>query len=118
VIYSGVDLFMLRARILRIRNEKAFEDTVFGELDRSIYRVSCQIWCAKNVVRWLLLPTAIYIVISNTQHFSWTGVIAAAIGYPLCYLAMRFAWKHRYEREKRSLEALRVELTSSTAVSW
>jgi hypothetical protein len=114
VIYGGVALFVLRASILRRRHEKTFDTTILGELDRAICHVNCQIWRAKNVVYWFLLPTLAYTAISMTQHFRWPGFFAVLVGYPICFFMMRFSWKRKYEPEKQSLESLRTELGVAT----
>ena len=113
-MYGGVALFVLRGSILRRRHEKTFEATVLGDLDRALFRVKCQIWRAKNVLYWFLLPTMAYTALSLTQHFRWPGFLAVLVGYPVCFLLMRFGWKRACEAERESLDSLRTELVELT----
>lgn len=109
-IFVGVAIFTVAGRIRRVRAERRFEPTVLGELDRAIHRLDWQIWRARNFAWWFLLPTVIYSCISMTQHFTWSGALAAAIGYPFTYGAIELARRRSFLPQRRSLEALREEL--------
>lgn len=110
VVFAGVALFMLWHRFQRIRRERGFDDTMLGELERAIHRVDCQIWRARHFAWWFLLPSVLYSALSMSQHFTWTGFVAALIGYPAAFLAVQLAWRFPQSRERRSLAALRAEL--------
>ena len=112
LIYAGIAIFTLRFRFRRKRREREFPSTVVGELDRALYRADCQIWRMKNFLWWFLVPGGIYVLISMTRNFTWSGALATAIGYPACYLAVGFS-RRLIERERRNLQALRTELASA-----
>lgn len=113
VINLGIVAYVLVQRGRRLRRERAYESTLLGELDRALFRVTRAIRRWQTFGWWFLVPLTVYTAISLTQHFTWTGALAAAIGYPLAWLVVQLSWKRGYLPEKRNLEALRAELAAS-----
>ncbi len=111
--YLAFFVIAIARRLLRRQDEKQFEDTMLGELDRAIWRVDYLITQGRSLVLWYLLPLLLLfgIVAYRNEKLLW-AVALFVILLPITYVAGRWEVNRFYLPKKRSLEALRDTLTS------
>lgn len=114
VFYLGFGIFSFIRRLIRRNEEKPFDQTVLGELDKAIWRVDYLMRQGKNVIIWYLLPLAL---ILGVMSFFDTKRLLWAFGMMLIVTAATYyayRWENRkfHLPNKHNLETLRGKLTA------
>ncbi len=98
-------LFVLVARIRRLRDMNKFDRSLLGDLQHALATASYQVRIAQ-VMRWNILPMALLILLSFWENgiSAWVSIVAM-IFFGVAYYAS--GWENNiYKRKKRELEAL------------
>jgi membrane protein insertase Oxa1/YidC/SpoIIIJ len=114
VFYLAFVVFSFTRRLIRRNEEKPFDQTIAGELDKAIWRVDYLMRQGKNAIIWYLIPLA---AILGVMSFLDTKRLLWAFGFIVVTIVVSY---FEYQREnkkihlpnKRNLEALREKLTA------
>ncbi len=115
-MYIAYALFSVFWRLARKREEVHFPETMLGELDKAIWRIDYLIQQGRSIINWYLLP--LLIVASLVMVLNQKPVLALVlllVVLPGGYLGARWEVRKFHLPKKRSLEALRETLTSSSS---
>ena len=120
VFYLAFAIYGFIRRLIRQNEEKPFDQTVLGELDKAIWRVDYLMQQGKNVIIWYLIPLAL---ILGIMSFFDTNRLLLAFGMMVIvtaatYLGYRWENKKFHEPNKNNLEILREKLTASEDQSF
>lgn len=115
VFYLAFGVYGLIRRLVRRNEEKPFDQTILGELDKALWRVNYLMHQGRHVIIWYLIPLALILGIMSfldTKRLLWAFgmmvivTIATHFGY-------RWEIKKFHAPNKHNLEILREKLTSS-----
>ncbi|MBL4769913.1 MAG: hypothetical protein JKY61_01905 [Planctomycetes bacterium] len=110
-----VAIWMLLKRVARIRKERGFDDSLCGDLDRSISHVEYNIALARSFQWWFLVPALIIVVVKlyfgdpEGRMFSIATMTGASI---LAMSVVHLGLRCSQIPQKRDLESLRLKLTT------
>ncbi|MFT5081246.1 MAG: hypothetical protein ACI84E_001905, partial [Planctomycetota bacterium] len=110
-VMVGVAVWMLLKRLARIRKEQRFEDSLRGDLDRSISHVDYNIGLARSFQWWFLVPAMMTVVVSLYFGDPEARVLSIALITTSCILAMwvvHVGTRCSQIPQKRDLESLRL----------
>lgn len=113
VFYLAFGVYALIRRLMRRNEEKPFDPTMVGELDKAIWRIEYLMKQSLHVITWYLLPL---VLIIGVMAFFDTRLLLTFIMLTVVTAASYFG--HRWEFNKfhlpnqRNLEALREKLTT------
>jgi hypothetical protein len=112
VFYLAIGVYSLIRRLVRRNEERPFDHTMVGELDKAIWRIEYLMKQSLNVIIWYLLP--LVLIIGVMAFFD--GRLLLTFGM-LTVVTVASYFGHRWEfnkfhlPNKRNLEALREKLT-------
>lgn len=114
VFYLAFAIYSFIRRLIRRKEEKPFDQTIVGELDKAIWRVDYLMRQGKNVIVWYLLPLAL---ILGIMSFFDTKRLLPAFGMMLAatvvtYFGYRWENKKIHLPNRHNLETLREKLTA------
>lgn len=112
-VYLAYCVYAVIRWINRYQDEKQFEETMVGELDRAIWRTNYLIKQGKDLITWYLIPLIVLgtvFLIFEGSEFYWIGLIWLSL--PLAYYGGRWEINKWYLPKKRDLESLRETLLS------
>ena len=111
--YLAFAIYGVIRKLIRRREEKPFDHTLLGELDKAIWRIEYLIQQNRNLIRWYILPLTL--LFGVTSFFTPRYFMA----FVVCLGATAFAhFTSRWENNKfhipnkQSLESLRSKLTT------
>lgn len=113
VFYLAFAVYGLIRRFFRRNEEKPFDQTILGELDKAIWRIDYLMRQGRTVMGWYLLPLALILGVMSffdTRLFSTFGMMLAVI--VATYFGYRWEYKKIYLPKKHNLESLREKLTA------
>ena len=113
LFYLAFSVFGLIRRLMRHTDEKQFEATLLGDLNKAIWRIDYLIQQGRDIIVWYLLPL---ILILGVMSF-FDGKLLLAAGLLLVatiatYFANRWEINRYHLPNKRQLEILRDTLIS------
>jgi len=111
VFYLGFAIYGAVRRSIRRNEEKPFDRTLVGELDKAIWRIDYLMQQNRNLIRWYILPlTLLFGVLSffNTKMLLAFGVCLVSIVF--AHFTSRWENDKFHIPNKRNLEALRIKL--------
>jgi hypothetical protein len=112
VFYLAIGVYSLIRRLVRRNEERPFDHTMVGELDKAIWRIEYLMKQSLNVIIWYLLPLVLIIGIMAffdgrlLLTFGMLTVVTVA-----SYFGHRWEFNKFHLPNKRNLEALREKLT-------
>jgi len=112
VFYLVFSVYTLIRRIMRRNEEKPFDHTMVGELDKAIWRIEYLMKHSLNVILWYLVPLVAIIgimAVFDTRLFLTFGMLTAVT--VASYFGHRWEFNKFHLPNKRNLEALREKLT-------
>ena len=110
-VYLAYCIYAIFRWINRYQDEKRFEETMLGELDRAIWRTSYLIKQGQDLITWYLIPLIVLgtiFLIFEGSEFRWIGLLWLSL--PLAYYGGRWEINKWYLPKKRDLESLRETL--------
>ena len=114
VFYLAFAVFGFIRRLMRRSEEKPFNLTIVGELDKAIWRVDYLMRQGKNAIIWYLIPLAVIFGVMSfidTKRLLWAfGLMVVTI--VATYFATQWENKKFHLPNKRNLETLRHKLTT------
>jgi hypothetical protein len=114
VFYLAFAVFSFIRRLIRRNEEKPFDQTIVGELDKAIWRVDYLMRQGKNAIIWYLIPLAVILGVMSlldTRGLLWAfGLMVVTI--VATYFEYQWENKKINLPNKRNLEALREKLTA------
>lgn len=119
-VYLFFSIVGLVRRLSRRQDEKQFDNTMLGELDKAIWQIDYLIAQGHMILRWYLLPLVIVFSINSwlSAEPLWLSLLYLIL-LPAGYYGGRWEMNKWHLPKKRGLESLRETLTSApdTAVS-
>lgn len=113
-VYLFFAVVGLVRRLGRGRDEKQFDNTVLGELDKAIWQMEYLIAQGEMILRWYLLP--LIVVFAINSYFSgespWMWLLYVVM-FPLGYYGGRWEINKWHRPKKAALESLRETLLST-----
>ena len=112
VFYLVFSVYTLIRRIMRRNEEKPFDHTMVGELDKAIWRIEYLMKHSLNVILWYLVPLVAIIgimAVFDTRLFLTFGMLTAVT--VASYFGHRWEFNKFHLPNKRNLESLREKLT-------
>jgi len=114
VFYLAFAVFSFIRRLIRRNEEKPFNQTIVGELDKAIWRVDYLMRQGKNAIIWYLIPLAAILGVMSfldTRRLLWAfGLMVVTI--VAAYFESQWENKKIHLPNKRNLQALREKLTA------
>ena len=110
-VYLAYCVYAIFRWIYRYRDEKRFEETMLGELDRAIWRVNYLIKQGRDLITWYLIPLILVgtvFLIFDRSSIWWIGMLWLSL--PVAYYGGRWEIDKWYMPKKRDLESLRETL--------
>lgn len=113
VFYLAFAVYGLTRKLMRRNEEKPFDHTILGELDKAIWRVDYLMRQSLNTIIWYLVPLILILgvmTIFDTRLLMPT--IMLIVVTVITYFAHRWEFKKFHLPKKHNLEALREKLTA------
>ncbi len=114
-VMVGVAIWMLLKRLARKRREHRFDDSLRGDLDRSISHVDYNIGLARSFQWWFLVPALLIVAVKLYFGDREGRLLSIAVITGACTLAMavvHLGLRCSQIPQKRDLESLRLKLTT------
>lgn len=110
LVYSVYSIYRKLAR--RQEENRQFEATIVGEVDRTLWRMNYLIKQSQGMIVWYLLPIGLVAAVTfylESSNPLWPLIILLVVA-PTAYLVSRWEVNKFYLPKKRELEALRAKL--------
>ncbi len=111
--YLAFVVYGLIRSLARHKEEKPFDHTLLGELDKAIWRIDYLMQQSRNVIIWYLLPLTFIIGVMslfNARLLPAFGLLLLMA--PASYFAHRWEFNKFHLPKKHNLEILREKLTA------
>ncbi|HKJ40204.1 MAG TPA: hypothetical protein VJ972_15650 [Anaerolineales bacterium] len=113
IFYLAFAVYGLIRKFMRRNEERPFESTVVGELDKAIWRVDYLMQQSRNTIFWYLVPLVLIFAVMSVfdSRLIWvTGMLLVVTA--ATYFAHHWEFNKYHLPNKRNLEALREKLTA------
>jgi len=102
------------SRLRRIKKERAFAQTMLGELNHAIFNVKYSINRIKRMLQWVtpLLAISVFSLMLHQSGSIWKWV-GIAIAFVLSALLLNRSYSKRFKPKLRELKTLRNKLTQN-----
>ena len=112
VFYLAFAVYGLIRRLIRRNEEKPFDHTMVGELDKAIWRINYLMQQSRNVNFWYLVPlTLIFATMSFFNHRLFKAFGMLLVTTIATYFAHHWEFNKFHLPNRRNMEALREKLT-------
>lgn len=113
VFYLVFAVYGFIRHLIRRDEEKPFDQTILGELDKALWRVDYLIRQGRVVIVWYLLPLALILgvmsVFDNRLLLAFGMMVVVTVA---TYLGYRWELRKIHQPKKHNLETLREKLTA------
>lgn len=112
VFYLAFAVYGFIRRLVRRNEEKPFDSTILGELDRSLWRIDYLMQQGRFMLNWFLVPLTVMLGImslfDNRILLAFGMMVVVVIA---TYFGYRWEVRKIHQPKKRNLETLREKLT-------
>lgn len=113
IAYLLYALLFLVLHRLRSGNDRQFEPTMLGDLDRAIWQLNHLVHQARSMMVWYSLPlTLILSGFAVVKGQWWAALAVLVVMAAASYLSIQWEVKRCYLPQVQSLEALRAKLVA------
>ena len=112
VFYLAFAVYGLVRRLIRRNEEKPFDQTILGELDKALWRIDYLMRQSWTIFVWYLLPLALILgVMSFFDPRLWQTFRMMLVVVVATYFGYRWEVRRIHQPKKHNLETLREKLT-------